>query len=56
MSFHSMQAAWQALQPMQVDTSISLATSVVCRTLGAGVVVAERRAISSDCNAMSYPP
>jgi hypothetical protein len=27
-SFHSMQADWQALQPMHFDTSISLATSV----------------------------
>jgi hypothetical protein len=51
-----MHADWQALQPMQVETSISLATSVVCLTPGAGVVVAERRAISSDCNAMSYLP
>ena len=55
MSFHSMHATWQALQPMQVDTSISLATSVVCLAPGAGVVVAERRAISSDCSAMISP-
>src|SRR5690606_2799015 len=49
-SFHSMQAVWQALQPMHLETSISLATSPLCasRWLGAGVVVAERRLISRD--------
>ena len=49
-SFHSMQAVWQALQPMHLETSISLATSPPCasRTLGDGVVVAERRLISND--------
>src|SRR5450830_163940 len=51
-SFHSMQAVWQALQPMHLETSISLATSPACaeRALGEGVVVAERRLISRDCN------
>src|SRR5690606_29834235 len=50
-SFHSMQAVWQALQPMHLETSISLATSPECvsRTLGEGVVVAERRLISREC-------
>src|SRR6218665_1124265 len=45
-----MQAVWQALQPMHLETSISLATSPLCvsRALGAGVVVAERRLISRD--------
>src|SRR6478672_9543322 len=54
-SFHSMQATWQALQPMHLETSISLATSVVAsaRTFGDGVVVAERRMMSSDCSAMT---
>src|SRR6478752_4201636 len=54
-SFHSMQATWQALQPMHLETSISLATSVVAsaRALGEGVVVAERRMMSSDCSAMT---
>src|SRR3546814_5716048 len=49
-----MQATWQALQPMHWLTSISLATWPVCapRACGAGVVVAERRTMSSDCNAM----
>src|SRR5690606_9670414 len=52
MSFHSEQATWQALQPMQVDTSISLATSAfLSRTWGAGVstLVAERLMMSWDC-------
>jgi hypothetical protein len=43
-----MQADWQALQPMQVDTSMSFATSTVWRTDGLSVVVAERRDMSSD--------
>src|SRR5687768_5078495 len=45
-----MHATWQALQPMQLGTSMSLATSSVVRTWGLGVVVAERAAMSSDCN------
>ena len=48
-SFQFMHATWQALQPMHLDSSISLATSVVWRTLGLGVVVAERAEISNDC-------
>jgi hypothetical protein len=40
-SFHSRQAAWQALQPMQRETSMSLAISTASRTLGGVVVVAE---------------
>src|SRR5690606_41446912 len=49
-----MQATWQALQPMHWLTSISLASWPVCapRACGAGVVVAERRTMSSDCSAM----
>src|SRR2546427_9561243 len=45
-----MQAVWQALHPMHLETSMSLATSPLCvsRALGAGVVVAERRLISRD--------
>src|ERR1700712_3172851 len=56
-SFHSMQAVWQALQPMHFETSISFATVPVTgsRTCGGGVVVAETRLISSDCSAISYP-
>src|SRR6266853_5567135 len=49
-SFHCMQATWHALQPMQLVTSISLATSAPWRTEGEGVVVAERAAMSSDCS------
>jgi hypothetical protein len=38
-----MQATWQALQPMHLEISISLATgSAACRTDGEAVVVAER--------------
>ncbi len=48
-----MQAAWQALQPMHLETSMSLATLVVSRTLGLGLVVAERRSISRDCSAIA---
>ena len=50
-----MHAAWQALQPMHLVVSISLATLPVTgsRTLGDGVVVAERRTMSRDCSAMS---
>jgi hypothetical protein len=41
---------------MHLLVSISLATSppTGSRTLGMGVVVAERRLISSDCKAMAY--
>src|SRR5208283_2015172 len=53
-SFHSMHATWQALQPMHFEMSISLATSGVWRWLGEGVVVAERRVMSRDCSAMIY--
>ena len=56
-SFHSMQAVWHALQPMHLVTSMSLATSPVyaSRSEGDGSVVAERRLISRDCNAMAPP-
>ena len=56
-SFHSMHAVWHALQPMHFDTSISFATLPVTgsRTVGGGIVVAETRLISSDCNAISFP-
>ncbi len=52
-----MQAVWQALQPMHLDTSISFATVPVTgsRTDGAGKVVADRRLISSDCSAIASP-
>src|SRR5215510_7741059 len=43
-----MHATWQALQPMHLDSSMSLATSSVFRMLGEGVVVAERDWMSSD--------
>jgi hypothetical protein len=45
-SFHSMQATWQALQPMHLVVSISLATSCCWRTEGGTVVVAERAMMS----------
>jgi hypothetical protein len=48
-----MQATWQALQPMHLEMSISLATGMALRALGEGVVVAERAAMSSDCSAMA---
>src|ERR1700682_4210047 len=53
-SFHSMQATWQALQPMHLVVSMSFATWPVCapRTSGSGRVVAERRTMSSDCRGM----
>src|SRR5262245_39518974 len=38
---------------MHFETSISFATSVVWRADGDGVVVAERRVMSSDCSAMA---
>ncbi len=49
-----MQATWQALQPMHLVVSMSFATCPVYapRTSGSGRVVAERRMMSSDCNAM----
>src|SRR6267142_7119011 len=44
-----MHATWHALQPMQLDTSMSLATSWTAeRACGLGSVVAERAAMSSD--------
>src|SRR5206468_12803517 len=57
-SFHSMQAVWQALQPMHFETSISLATEPVTglRAVGGGVVVADTRLISKDCNAIKFSP
>src|SRR3984885_9226843 len=56
-SFHSMHATWQALQPMHLLVSMSLATVPVYdwRTCGSGVVVAERRAMSRDCSAIVIP-
>src|SRR5215204_1426738 len=42
-SFHSWQATSQALQPMQVEVSISLATTGTLRTPGAGGVLADTR-------------
>ena len=49
-----MQATWQALQPMHLVVSMSFATWPVyaSRTSGSGSVVAERRMMSSDCNAI----
>src|SRR5262245_59824965 len=41
-SFQFMHATWQALQPMHLDSSISLATCGDERTCADGVVVAER--------------
>src|SRR5271154_2632434 len=54
-SFHSMQATWQALQPMHLVVSMSFATWPVyaSRASGSGRVVAERRTISKDCNDIS---
>src|SRR5215467_806538 len=49
-SFHSLQATWQALQPMHFERSMSLETSTVSRADGGGVVVAERCLRSSDCS------
>jgi hypothetical protein len=43
-----MHADWHALQPMQRETSMSLATSRVWRALGDAVLVAERRSMSRD--------
>src|SRR5947208_1218002 len=50
-----MHATWQALQPMHLVTSMSLATSPVCapRASGAWIVVAERRTMSRDCSAIA---
>src|SRR5947209_7974076 len=47
--FHSSQATWQALQPMQRDTSISLATSssLPARICGGTSLEADRRTMSS---------
>jgi hypothetical protein len=47
-----MHAAWQALQPMQRDTSMSFATSSVRLTWGGDAIEAERRVTSSDWSAM----
>src|SRR5690606_15496433 len=56
-SFHCMQATWHALQPMQLETSMSLATSVTLRRATGGcTVVADRAAISSDCRVLIRPP
>jgi hypothetical protein len=43
-----MHATCQALQPIHFETSISFTTSWVWRWPGEGVVVAERRLMSSD--------
>ena len=48
MSFHSWHATWHALQPMQRDTSMSFATSVLLRTVGGWSVEAERWTMSSE--------
>jgi len=56
-SFHCMQATWQALQPMHLEISISLATgSDAMRTEGGVVVVADRRSTERDCMVMSASP
>src|SRR6202035_2997107 len=47
LSFHSRHAAWQALQPMHFETSISLATGVSWRA-GVGTEEAERRTRSAS--------
>ena len=50
-----MQATWQALQPMHLVVSMSLATVAGRRRRAPpvrAVVVAERRTMSSDCSAM----
>src|SRR5690554_7887533 len=56
-SFHSMHATWQALQPMHLVVSISLATpppeAGSSRAVGGCTVVAETRRMSSDCSAMA---
>ena len=41
-SFQVMHATWQALQPMHLDSSMSLATAGIWRTCEVLVVVAER--------------
>src|SRR5262245_46867667 len=56
-SFQFMHATWQALQPMHLDSSMSLATCGTWRTEGVAVVVAERATTSWDCRlAMVCPP
>src|ERR1700722_9048280 len=58
-SFHSMHATWQALQPMHLVVSMSLATpppAGAWRISGERVVVAERRTMSRDCSAMGVGP
>src|SRR5215510_3053095 len=54
-SFHSMQADWQALQPMHFETSISLATGVSCRSGGGRSLVAERRIRSAAVKLLTKP-
>src|SRR6476469_9752139 len=49
MSFHSRHADWQALQPLHLEASISLATSVY-RCAGGVTVEAERRIRSVSPN------
>src|SRR6516162_4636409 len=51
-----MHATWQALQPMHLVVSMSFATVPVYapRTSGEGLVVAERRMMSSDCSGISH--
>jgi len=48
-----MQAAWQALHPMQRETSMSLAISSVRRTRGGVKVEAERAWMSSEDRLMA---
>src|SRR5512143_2016572 len=48
-----MHATWQALQPMHLEMSMSLATCTGLRAPGGCVVVAERALMSSDCSAMA---
>jgi hypothetical protein len=50
-----MHATWQALQPMHLEMSISLATgSDATRTEGGVVVVADRFSTASDCMVMTF--
>ena len=53
-SFHSMQADWQALQPMHFETSISLATGVSCRS-GGGTLEADLLTRSHGFDSLGGP-
>jgi hypothetical protein len=56
-SFQLMHATWQALQPMHLDSSMSLATwGTASRTCGDGVVVAERATTFWDCRLAIVTP